>query len=99
MTESLLIGNRPNGSTVKLLYWIMGAMFSVILVSGGYTLNVMSDRINTNTSELATLKQTVYIRGERIAVLESKLSSSEFRLERMEGKLDKLLENMPSRRN
>ena len=90
MAESPLVEHRPNGATVKLLYWIMGAMFSVILIIGGYILNGMDSRLKENISEISSLKQNSYSRGERIAVLEARLAAFELRMERTEGKVDGL---------
>ena len=87
-----------NGSISRLLYWLLGVLFILLVSVGSYAFNALAERISSNSTRIYSLEQISALRSERLAVVESKLSASEFLLERMEGKLDKVLETVNRKR-
>lgn len=68
----------------RLTYWIIGALFSVLLLGGGGVASWVNAR-------LTDVEQTQRQRGDRVIYLEAKIESVEAALKRIEDKLDSVL--------
>ena len=72
-----MIGNS-NGTSTRILWWIIGTLTSIVLGVG----------IGTSAGNRAQLDQ----HGQRLAVVETQLYETRTRLQRIESKIDRLLE-------
>lgn len=71
--------------SVKILYWLLGALMSVVMALSIYELNMRA-------SETASVVKTVAIDSQRISALEAQAVATQRQLDRIDGKLDQLLE-------
>lgn len=74
----------PNNGSLKT--WLLSALFTVLLSTGGWLVSSTTDRISN-------LEASVSDRSEKIAVLQTEVKEVRQQLNRMEDKLDELIEH------
>lgn len=79
-----------NGSDWRT--YVIYGLFAVVMATGGFVMHTNAERISKLEREFDTVRAEQLSRTGRIASLESQQSDMAKRLERMEGKLDRLLE-------
>ena len=67
-----------------IVWWVLGAMFSILLLAGGAWLAALH-------TSVSGLQSTASSQGERLAHMESRMQSTDERLSRIEDKIDQIL--------
>ena len=67
-----------------IIWWVLGAMFSILLLAGGAWLTALHTAVSG-------LQSTASSQGERLAHMEARMQSTEERLGRIENKIDQIL--------
>jgi hypothetical protein len=78
----------PTNGNGKTAWWLISLLTALLLTAVGTA-------VSSLTGQLHALTLAAVQNGERIAVIESEMREREHRLDRMERKLDQVLEHQP----
>lgn len=89
-TEEADLEQHDGSIALSTLWWILGIFSTVVMTAGGAWLAHVD-------SELSLIKGEQQNKIAKIATLEEKVNSTTSRLERIEDKLDIIIEKLPRR--
>ena len=69
--------------TIKLMVWLLGAVFTVCLLVVGFFVSAQNRRLDTAEDEIRRVAQMQAMRGERITVVEGQVKSLELRQQQL----------------
>lgn len=73
--------------------WMLGAALAVMLAMGGYLYSGVQEENSRTTTTLSEIQRDLRIQGERVSALQAQQPDQQRRLERLEAKLDTLLQS------